>query len=132
MHRHSSVQWLQQRVELLGRSCNLDPSHSCHLEAQSAFLTENGSLGTHRHQLHLGCLCHRPHGLSNHLDAINRHLLELPSRPIPLKHGGLCRSHDLVGSCNLSVVSKVRKEAKSLGSSAATDGAARDILGQSG
>lgn len=119
-------------MELPRRSCHLGPSPSRHLEAESALLTESGSLDTRRHQLHLGCLRHRPYGLSSHLDAISRHLVELPSHPLPREHGDLCRFNDLVGPSNLPVVSKARKEAELLGSSAATHGVAREIVGQSG
>ena len=129
MHWHSRVWWLQQRVVPSGRSCNLGPSHSRHLEAQSTFRTKDGSLDPRRHQFYLGHLCHRPYGLSDHLDAFSRHLVELPSYPIPREHGGLCRSHDLVGSSNLSIISKAGKEAKLLGSSAATNGVARKVVG---
>lgn len=117
-------------MERPGRYCNLDPSHSRHLQAQSAFLTEDGSLGTRRHQLHLGRLCACPSGLANHLDAISRHLMELPSHPVPRELGSLRRYDDLFGPSNLPLISKDRKEAKLLGSSAATNGVAREIVGQ--
>ena len=112
------------------RYCNLDPSHSRHLQAQSAFLTEDGSLGTRRHQLHLGRLCPRPSGLTNYLDAISRHLVELPSYSVPRELGSLRRYDDLLGPSNLSLISKNRKEAKLLGPSAATNGVTREIVGE--
>lgn len=94
-------------MECPGRFDHLDPSHSRDLEAQGAFLTKDGPLGTRRHQLHLGCMRPRPYGHSHPLDAISRHILELPADPVPLEHGGLRRSNDLVGPGNLSIVPKV-------------------------
>lgn len=64
----------------------------------------------------------RPYGLSNPLDAISRHFLELPADSVPLEHGGLRRSNDLVGPGNLSIIPKVRKEENPLGPSAAANG----------
>ena len=112
------------------RHCDLGPSHSRHLESQSAFVTKDGALDTRRHQLCFGCLLHRPYDLPDRLDTISRHFVELPSHPIPCEHGGMCRPNNIVGPGNLSVVSKARKEAELLGPSAATNGVAREIVGQ--
>lgn len=115
-------------MELPRRSCGLGPSYPRHLEAQSPFLKKDGSLGARRHQLHLGHLCHCAYVLSDHLDAISRHLVELLSHPIPFEHGSMCRYGDLVGTSNLSIVPKARQEAELLGSSATTDAVARKIM----
>lgn len=132
LHQHPRVRRAQQRVERAGRSRHLAPAHPRHLEAQGALFAKDGPLGPRRHQLHLGRLRPRPHGLADHLDPLRRHLVELPAHPLPLEHGGLRRRHDVVGPGHLPLVPTGAAQAELLGPRAAPDGVAREVVGQPG
>ena len=123
---------MQQCLECPRGPGNLAPSRSRDLEAQGALRTKSGPLDPRRHQLHFGCLRPCSHGVSDPLDAISRYILELTSDPLPRKNGSLRRRNDLVGSGNLSLIPKIRKEEELLGSCTAANGFTSEVVGQSG